>query len=110
MGYEIARGFAQSDARGVAMIDINDELGAKVHKELEAEFPSVQLKYYHLNISDYEEVKLYKQFRLEMNESWNLNTYRSTSGTKSVCSNSRGFWGDQCSSQLCRHSRLYGSC
>lgn len=57
MGYEIVRGFAQSDARGIAMIDINDDLGHKVHKELEAEFPAVKLKYYHLNISDYDEVR-----------------------------------------------------
>jgi sorbose reductase len=56
MGYEIVRGFAQSDARGIAMIDINDDLGKKVHGELTAEFPAVTFKYYHLNISEYDDV------------------------------------------------------
>jgi sorbose reductase len=56
MGYEIVRGFAQSDARGIAMIDINDDLGAKVLGELSAEFPNTKFKYYHLNISEYEDV------------------------------------------------------
>lgn len=66
MGYEIVRGFAQSDARGIAMIDINDKLGMNVHKDLEAEFPNVKLKYYHLNISEYEEVS--EQFSMTMDD------------------------------------------
>ncbi|KAI9287007.1 hypothetical protein BC943DRAFT_320476 [Umbelopsis sp. AD052] len=62
MGYEIVRGFAQSDARGIAMIDINDDLGEKVRGELSAEFPRITFKYYHLNISEYEDVqKVYGQ-------------------------------------------------
>lgn len=61
MGYEIVRGFAQSSAKAIAMIDINDELGAKVHQELQAEFPDVKFKYYHLNISEYEEVREQRQ-------------------------------------------------
>jgi FlaA1/EpsC-like NDP-sugar epimerase len=57
MGYEIVRGFAQSSAKGVAMIDINDNLGEKVYQDLQAEFPNVKFNYYHLNISEYDEVR-----------------------------------------------------
>ncbi|KAI9320435.1 NAD(P)-binding protein [Dichotomocladium elegans] len=58
MGYGIVRGFAQADAAKIAIIDIRDELGEKATEELSKEFPATTFKYYHLDISNYEDVQV----------------------------------------------------
>ncbi|KAI7854870.1 NAD(P)-binding protein [Circinella umbellata] len=58
IGGGIVRGFAQAGASNIAMIDIRDELGAKAVESLSKEFPSTKFKYYHLDISNYDEVQI----------------------------------------------------
>ncbi|KAI9278700.1 NAD(P)-binding protein [Phascolomyces articulosus] len=57
IGSGIVRGFAQAGASKIAMIDIRDELGTETVESLSKEFPSTTFKYYHLDISDYDEVQ-----------------------------------------------------
>ena len=66
IGSGIVRGFAQAGASNIAMIDIRDELGAEAVESLSKEFPSTKFKYYHLDISNYDEV--YNINRVEESE------------------------------------------
>jgi sorbose reductase len=57
MGNAIARAYAEANANGIALIDVRDDLGQNELEELRAAYPKTHFEYYHLDISDYEEVK-----------------------------------------------------
>lgn len=56
IGNGIVRAFAQAGASKIAILDVRDELGREAAKEVGNEFPSCQVEYYHLDISNFDEV------------------------------------------------------
>ncbi|CDH58343.1 short-chain type dehydrogenase reductase [Lichtheimia corymbifera JMRC:FSU:9682] len=66
IGHGIVRAFAQAGASKIAILDVRDELGKEAAKEVGNEFPSCQVKYYHLDISNFDEVQaLYEQIEAD---------------------------------------------
>ncbi|KAI8144700.1 hypothetical protein BJV82DRAFT_605912 [Fennellomyces sp. T-0311] len=67
IGNGIARGFAQAGASKVAILDVRDETGLESAKSFSEEFPSTTFKYYHLDISNYDEVqKVYEEIEKDL--------------------------------------------